>query len=45
MRGVDLPAGRYEVVDGLDGQPFLIGPDGGLVEVDPADPNIVIEEN
>lgn len=46
-RGGTIPAGRYEVaeLDGTEGQLFLIGPGGDLVQADPSDPNIAIEEN
>jgi len=46
-RGGTLPAGHYEVaeLDGTQGQLFLTGPDGDLVQADPYDPNITIEES
>lgn len=46
-RGGVLPAGRYEVaeLDGTDGELFLVGPNGNLVQVDPHDPSLTIEEN
>jgi hypothetical protein len=42
-----LPAGRYEIaeMDGTEGQLLLVGPNGELVQADPNDSNIVIEEN
>lgn len=46
-RGGRLPAGRYEVadLDGTDGQLFLFGPGGDLVQANPYDEHITIEEN
>jgi hypothetical protein len=42
-RGGKLPAGRYEVadLDGTDGELFLVGPGGDLVQADPNDPSII----
>jgi hypothetical protein len=44
---VILHTGRYKVaeLDGTASQLFLFGPNGDLVQADPYDPNITIEEN
>jgi hypothetical protein len=46
-RGGTLPPGSYEVaeLDGTEGQLFLFGPNGDLVQADPHDSRITIEEN